>query len=81
LISLKHGGGNILPDGTMLIMSVTEENVICPQHISGKIEQKFQNRKFSKNVIFHLLSGTVSDGPDGPGRSQTVPVGPLKRVV
>ena len=36
-ISLKHGGGNILPDGTMLIMSVTEENVICPQHISGNI--------------------------------------------
>ena len=40
LISLKHGGGNILPDGTMLIMSVTEENVICPQHISGKIERE-----------------------------------------
>ena len=36
IFSLKHGGGNILPDGTMLIMSVTEENVICPQHISGK---------------------------------------------
>jgi len=40
--SLKHGGGNILPDGTMLIMSVTEENVICPQHISGKHLNKIE---------------------------------------
>ena len=49
-ISLKHGGGNILPDGTMLIMSVTEENVICPQHISGKHLNKncILNKKSSK---------------------------------
>ena len=33
--SLKHGGGQQLPDGTMLIKSVTEETVVCPAAVAG----------------------------------------------